>query len=424
MHFTLRRYCFLSILLHPIVFLLLQVRKYQKKEEEGRIKERFGICSVIPPEGKRIVWVHAASVGESMSVLPFIEALCKHYTDVFVVLTTGTVTSANIIAKRLPERAVHQYVPVDTVPAVSRFIANWQPCVGFLTESELWPCLLDRMSKQCPLILLNARMSEKTYELWRRRHILAKEILECFSAVFTQEARYVQWYKTLGAHDVRYIGNLKYDAPPLPDLPSETGALLEAIGDRPLWLAASLHPGDEHAVFETHRVLKEEFPDILTIMVPRHVENGALLEKIARDKGYHCEMRSKGQVLTDLTDIYIADTMGEMGVFYRIAPVAFIGGSFAKVGGHNPLEAARLGCAVFFGPHTENFSLITEEILREKAGIQVKNAEDCAACALHLLKDSREQERLASQAKKLADSKNNIIQYHLDLCSVYLTTEI
>lgn len=419
----LRLYRALTSLLRPFISLWLLQRARAGKEEKARLNERKGISHVTRPD-KEIIWVHAASVGEALSALPFIERLCARFDNIFVVFTGVTVTSASVVTPRLPARAVHQYVPADVTAYMRRFLDHWRPSLCFFTESEIWPAALSETAARCPVILLNARMSERSFARWRRMRFFARELFPLFTKIFTQEARYTDMFAELGAKDASFIGNLKYDAAPLPDAPADTGKLLAAVGDRPLWLAASTHPGEEAFALAGHKKLKEDFPDILTIIVPRHPKRGADIAAQAREARLQAVLRGEDRLPDDSTDIYIADTMGELGLFYRITPVAFIGGSMVPVGGHNPLEAARLDCAVFFGGHTENFTVICDEMLRENAALRVSDEASFIACLSRLLNDTHEQEKRAAAALALAQGKKDIINAHIRACAPYFPEKL
>ncbi|MCC7260691.1 MAG: 3-deoxy-D-manno-octulosonic acid transferase [Alphaproteobacteria bacterium] len=401
-------YRILTILLLPVIHLYLWRRRQRGKEDPLRYRERVGYASRPRSEG-RLVWVHAASVGESLSVLPLVEKLLAAYPDIHVLVTTGTVTSATLLEKRLSARAFHQYVPVDTWFAVRRFLAHWKPDVALWVESELWPNLITGThATGCAVALLNARMSERSFRAWRRVPIFARTLLQSFHFVFPQSEEAVARFTQLGARNVSYLGNLKSDAPLLPANDAEVVQLSAAIGERLVWLAASTHPGEEEQLAAVHRHLKEKFPTLLTILVPRHAARGDAVAHLLRAYALHVAQRSKREPILPTTDLYLADTMGELGLFYRLSPIAFMGGSLVNHGGQNPLEAARLGCAILYGPAMFNFAEVCTALERQQASLRVSDAEALAEAVERLLADPAMQKTLAQAAQTMAESARGV----------------
>jgi 3-deoxy-D-manno-octulosonic-acid transferase len=341
----LRLYATATRLAQPVLRRMLQSRAAKGKEIAARLKEREGFASQPRPEGK-LVWVHAASVGETMSVLPVLHALSGQTN---ILLTTGTVTSAKLAEVRLPQGAIHQFVPLDVPAWVARFLAHWRPDVAVFLESELWPNLLlgcDRA--QIPRLLINARMSDQSARNWRRVPGTARAILGGFKAVLAQSASDAEKFRSLGVA-VQEWGNLKFFAAPLP-VDEAALTTLQAQIPGPAWLAASTHPGEEEICAEAHEKLLARFPSLITIIVPRHPERGAAVAALCGN----APRRSLGQPPV-AGKIYVADTLGELGLFFRATPFAFIGNSLAGFGGHNIIEPALLARPVITGPHLENF---------------------------------------------------------------------
>ncbi len=330
----------------PYLRRMLARRAARGKEILARLPERYGISELPRPAGK-LVWIHAASVGETMSVLPVIQALAERAE---VLLTTGTVTSAKLAAARLPAHARHQFVPLDVPGWVEKFLKHWQPDVAVFVESELWPGLLAACDRRrIPRLLINARISARSARNWRRVPALARRMLGPFRHVHAQSRGDAENLRTLGRGDVLEWGNLKFFTPTLPVDESALAAFVTQLPG-PLWLAASTHPGEEQVIVQAHRALLPEFPALVTIIVPRHPERGAEIAALA---GY-APRRALGE--TPLAgNTYVADTLGELGLFFRAAPFAFIGNSLVGFGGHNLLEPAMLGRPVITGPHNENF---------------------------------------------------------------------
>ncbi|HSK41677.1 MAG TPA: 3-deoxy-D-manno-octulosonic acid transferase, partial [Arenibaculum sp.] len=349
----------------PAIRLLVARRRAAGKEDAARQSERFGVPSRPRPAG-RLIWCHAASVGESLSVLTLVRHLLASYADVSILVTTGTVTSASLMVQRLPERAFHQYVPIDRMPWVRRFLDHWRPDFVLWTESEIWPNLLSEVRRRgMPAALVNARISGRSYRNWRYFPGFAGSLLGAFGLCLAQTETEAERLRRLGASDVRCLGNMKYSADPLPDGGSGTQPLRAAIAGRPAWLLASSHPGEEAIAAEVHRRLADSVPGLLTVIAPRHPDRGKDIAAELTRLGFAVARRAPGDVPGTGDQIYLADTLGELGMLYRLVPVVCIGGSLVPFGGHNPIEPAQLGCVLVYGPHMTNFAEITAELEAE-----------------------------------------------------------
>lgn len=367
----------------PLAPLLLRQRAARGKEDRTRQNERLGIAGIARPDG-RLIWVHGASVGESLSALPLIEKLLADGTKVLV--TSGTVTSATIMKQRLPKGALHQFVPLDTPHAVSGFLDHWRPDAGLFVESDLWPNLiLGAKARGVRLALVNARISARSADRWRFARKSVAALLGAFDVVLAQDEDFAARFRTLGAPEVQVAGSLKADAPPLSANDAALAALRQAIGGRPVLLAAQTHPGEDETILPAHDLLRRQFPDLLTILVPRHIERAPDIAMLCGARP--SRRRSSGEAITADTAIYIADTLGEMGLFYRLAPFCFIGGTLVPLGGHNPLEPAALHCAVLAGPHTANAASAYDAILSAQGFGRVHNSADIARETTRLLQD-------------------------------------
>ena len=392
-------YRLLTGLAAPLATLILAWRTRRGKEEPERRPERFGIASAPRPAGF-LAWFHAASVGEVNAVLPVIDAIAASHPDVRVLLTTGTVTSARLARARLPQAAIHQYVPLDNHGYVQRFLDHWRPDLGVFVESEIWPNLiLEAKTRKVPLVLVNGRMSKRSFRRFRKRPRFARPLFSAFSLVLAQNDTLAERFAQLGAGESIAIGNLKADAPPPPaDMPGQK-RLKAALGGRTLLLAASTHPGEDEIVAAAHTAMKVQRPNLLTIIVPRHPDRGPVIAEMLRMQDLGVTLRSEGAMPDAATDIYIADTIGELGFFYTLAPVAFIGGSLVPHGGQNPLEPIKLHAAVITGRHWSNFRDTYAELLRVEGAKEVTDADSLAAAALTLLADAAAREAMASRAE-------------------------
>ncbi|HEX4176942.1 MAG TPA: 3-deoxy-D-manno-octulosonic acid transferase [Rhizomicrobium sp.] len=364
----------------PFAKLVLRRRAGHGKEDWTRMNERLGVAGLARPEG-RLIWLHGASVGESLSALPLIERLRQ---DANVLVTSGTVTSAALLGQRLPAGVLHQFVPLDTPGAVARFLDHWRPDAGLFIESDLWPNLiLGAHARGVKLALVNARISARSAErwMWARRSVGA--LLAAFDMVLAQDEDVADRFRSLGAHNVQVAGSLKADAPPLSVDEEALAALRQAIGARPVLLAAQTHPGEDETLLPAHDLLRGRFPDLLTILVPRHTQRGPDLEMLCGTRAVR--RRSTGGQISGQTAIYIADTMGEMGLFYRLSHFCFLGGTLVPLGGHNVLEPARLHCAVLAGPNIASAPMAYEAIFAAQGFGKVTSSTDIAREAAQLL---------------------------------------
>lgn len=368
----------------PFAQMLLRRRAARGKEDRARINERIGLAALPRPAG-RLIWVHGASVGESLSALPLIEKLLQD-SQTYVLVTSGTVTSATLVQQRLPERAFHQFVPLDFPSAVKRFLDYWKPDAGLFVESDLWPNLIfEAASRGVRLALVNALISERSAKRWLLAKTSVHSLLGAFDLVLAQDDDIAKRFRTLGARDIEVVGSLKADAPPLDADPLALEELQRAIGHRPVLLAAQTHPGEDETVLPAHDLLRTRFLDLLTILVPRHPSRGGDLAMLCGARA--CERRSTGGQITHQTAIYIADTLGELGLFYRLAHFCFLGGTLVPLGGHNPLEPAALKCAVLAGPHTANAKRAFDAILHAQGFGRVSSSAEIAREASRLLGD-------------------------------------
>lgn len=395
--------------------MLLQHRSRKGKEDPARLDERMGIASRCRPEGK-LAWFHAASVGEAQSTLILIDAIQKKVPDLHILVTTGTVTSATLMEKRLPSKATHQYIPLDHPVWVRKFISHWQPDVVFWLESELWPNIL-RTIKQAkiPATLINAHLSKTSFKRWKKSGCVIRDLLDTFSLILTQTQEDADHFIELGAikDRVKVSDNIKYSADPLPYDENTYKDLTKAITGRPVWLYASTHEGEELIACRLHNHIKKNYPDLLTIIVPRHPERRNSILDICKKQETTARLRGNRHDLPqEGDDIYIADTLGELGLFYRLAPMACIGRSFSNDGGggHNPIEAAQLDCAILHGPNVQNLAQIFEEMDSYGAAICVKTDKKLEDCILNLLENEDTLNAMQNKATQFALNKSKVLE--------------
>ncbi|MEQ8707499.1 MAG: 3-deoxy-D-manno-octulosonic acid transferase [Rhodospirillales bacterium] len=393
----------------PLINGLLAKRLRGGKEDRLRINERRGRTTRPRPDG-RLIWAHAASVGESLSLLPLIERMTERWPDLRFLVTTGTVTSAALMTERLPASAFHQFIPLDRPAWVARFLDHWKPDLAIWAESELWPNMLMEMRKRSiPSILVNGRLSERSAKRWRLAPSLSKALLGGFDICLAQSLEERQRFAALGARNAKALGNLKFAAPPLPVREFDLALLRKSIGERPVWIAASTHPTEEATIAAAHQSLKDKHPGLLTIIVPRHNTRGPEITDELVKLGLSVCRRSVNETLHPATDIYLADTMGELGLFYRIAPIVFVGGSLIRHGGQNPLEPARFGCAILHGPNMFNFSEIMGDFTSYDASIEVSDAESLTLAVDQLLSQPDSRTRIGESARQRSLAQADVL---------------
>ena len=365
----------------------LEARLKAGKEDPNRINERRGQTPNIRPEGE-VIWFHAASVGESIALLGLIENIVEERPLTNILITTGTTASANLINTRLPKKTIHQYVPLDIGEFVRGFLDHWKPNLAVFTESELWPCLITTThAREIPLILINARISGKSFSKWKWVKGLFSSILSKFDIILCQDENTATFIRKLSKSkiDPKVVGSLKESAPPLPFSEEDRAVISNQIGSRPVWLAASTHEREELMMAEAHEHARRFSRRLLLIIVPRHPNRGKKICSDLRNLGWQVSLRSGGEEINNYTEIYIADTFGEMGLWYRISSISFLGGSMTEVGGHNPFEPATLGSAILHGPHVWSAAEAYEELGKVKASLQIKNPEELSQAIVDLL---------------------------------------
>jgi 3-deoxy-D-manno-octulosonic-acid transferase len=415
---ALRAYRLFSAAAEPLTPLLLTQRLRRGKEHRSRLNERRGEARLVRPD-RPLIWVHGASVGELVAVLPLIERINARGLGVLV--TSGTVTSGGLAEQRLPRGVIHQFVPLDVPRFVRRFLDHWRPDLALFVESDLWPNMVIETSAQnIPMILINGRLSEKSFRRWRKLPAMIVDLLGrldlCLARTPADAARFAH----LGAPRIVTTGNLKFDVPDLPADHAKLADLQDAIGDRPVIAAASTHAGEESAIIEAHRGLRGTFPGLLTLIAPRHPERGPGVRELAAAAGLKSALRSRGEKPDAATGIYIADTMGELGLLYRLAPIVFIGGSLVRHGGQNPIEAAKLDAAILHGPHVWNFAEVYAALDAARGAERVEDAAGLAAALAAWLNDPNARARTAQAARITVDSLAGALERTLASLEPYL----
>ncbi len=405
----------LITILYPLV-----IKRYIKKRQENgkedikRFNERIGRPNMKRPDGK-LVWLHGASVGESVSMLPLIQKILDTYPEAHVMVTTGTVTSADVMQKRLPERAFHQFIPIDNPIFTARFLKHWHPDVALWFESELWPAILSGIKrKNIPLILINGRISNKSFKRWQQFDFISKELLGCFTLCLGQSEEDAYRLRVLGAKNALCLGNLKYAGLPLPIDEEKRAEFLKQSADRRMWLASATHNDEEIRIAKIHKRLIEKFPGLLTVIAPRHPQRGEEIKNRINELGLQTALRSKNEKITAKTDIYIADTIGEMGLWYDVINIVFIGGSLIPHGGQNFMEPSRVRDAVIVGPHMHNFTDAMNRAKKADAIIQVADTEELHDVVVQLFENKELLDAKRSLAYNWASSESKVLDGIMD----------
>ena len=405
----------LITILYPLVIKrYINKRKENGKEDVKRFNERVGRPTMKRPEGK-LIWLHGASVGESVSMLPLIQRILDSYPDAHVMVTTGTVTSADVMQKRLPERAFHQFIPIDNPIFTTRFVKHWHPDVALWFESELWPAMLSSIKrKNIPLILINGRISNKSFKRWQQFDFICKELLSCFTLCLGQSEEDAYRLRVLGAPNSICLGNLKYAGLPLPIDEVKREEFVSQTQNRRIWLASATHDDEEVRIAKIHKRLKEKFPNLLTVIAPRHPQRGEDIQKKINNLELKTALRSRNEKITPQTDVYIADTIGEMGIWYDVINIVFIGGSLIPHGGQNFMEPSRVRDAVIVGPHMHNFTDAMNRAKKADAIIQITDTEELQDMITQLFENKELLDAKRSLAYNWATSEAKVLEGIMD----------
>ncbi|MBN9412531.1 MAG: 3-deoxy-D-manno-octulosonic acid transferase [Candidatus Paracaedimonas acanthamoebae] len=408
-----------SYLIEPFLKHHVHLRLKKGKEDATRYRERYGVPTLKRPPGS-LIWFHAASVGESLSILTLVDHLNRRYPTLNFLITTSTMSSAKLIEQRLPKKSFHQFVPFDAKRWVRRFLAYWQPSLAIWIESELWPNLtLETFSQKIPLILLNARLSDRSYQRWRWLKGFIKSLLNCFAFCISPSSEQASRLKSLGASNVITIGNLKFSSNPLSYQENDLKELQTKIKQRPTWLAASTHPSEEILISEAHALIRQNYPDLLTMIIPRHPERGSeIIEQL--HKNFKIARRAMGELPSNDTEIYLCDTLGETGLFYRLNDIVFVGGSLVPIGGHNLIEPALLHSVILHGPYTHKSRELVALFQTHQASIEIKDSTQLAEKVIELLNNSHLCQKLSQAAFDLASAQNKTLEQVIKVLSPYL----
>ncbi|MFV0256194.1 3-deoxy-D-manno-octulosonic acid transferase [Candidatus Liberibacter solanacearum] len=384
-----------GILLMPFLSFYLHFQKLFDKEKASIGIEKLGYPSSFRPMGP-LIWFHAVSVGETIALIGLIRAIRNR--NINILLTTRTLTSARVARKYLGQEVIHQYAPFDIQPVLLRFLKYWHPDYSILSESEIWPLTVFELSKKrIPQIIVNARMSGRSFRNWRILPYFSKKIFSQFSLVVVQSESDFIHYKELGTKKLVVSGNLKVDIVPLPCDDKLLSVYQKEIAGRCTWAAISTFEGEEDAAVYVHNLIRSR-QDILTILVPRHPERCNAIERRLVSKGLKVARHTRRDALSADVDIFLGDTIGEMGLYLRMTEIAFVGRSLFSNGGQNPLEPAMLGCAILSGPNVENFRNIYQKMVSSGAVRIIEDVEKLASMVHSLLSDPTMRDEMINTA--------------------------
>lgn len=421
--FILRVYNFVFWCLSPYWGFFLRQRIKRGKENPTRYRERMGV-SALPKPTTDIIWVNAVSVGEALAVVPLIERLPEIYPagakPIKVMLTTSTTSAAEIIKDKLPPHAFHQYTVIDHPLYVKRFLEHWRPVAAFWVESELWPNMITQTAKRkIPMVLINARLSPKTVRNWSRLKFFAHFLLSRFDICLAQNETNKEALLALGAKQVAVSGNLKYDAAPLVYDEGQKNQWQEKLQGNQVFLAASTHAGEDEIIIAAHRAMVQEGRKIKTIIAPRHPHRAQKIMELT--EGLKTTFYSHNPLSAQEVDIYIIDKIGVLGLFYALADVVFMGGSLVNQGGQNPLEPARLHCALLSGEHVFNFQEVYN-LFQQQGGVKIIHKENLTKTLAHLFSNPQEIKTMADSVKQSTDSLKGALDMTLTALQPQLIT--
>lgn len=397
-----------SLIIQISAPFLILMRLKKGLESPVRYKERYGVTEIRRPQGD-LIWFHGASVGESLSILPLIQKITEHSPATNFLLTTTTTAAQKVLNSRINKNTIHQFVPFDAIQWVNKFLDHWQPKAAFFIESEIWPNILWQTNlRNIPITLLNARLSETSLINWLRVKKISKKMWGCFSGIYTQSDLFTDRFHKLGAINVRTVGNIKLLSEKLPFDEIEFAYWEAQIKGRLCWVAASTHEGEEEIIFKVHQALKKDLPNLLTIVVPRHVDRCEKIISKAKDVKIS---RFTEKNLRD-EDILLVDAMSKLGIFYRLTTIAFIGGSLVPVGGHNPLEPVMLGAFPLWGPYF--FNVNDMMYLFDSIQCQQKSIDQLIDTLRDFLKNPEKIKNLNDELQQRVASGQQLIDQKID----------
>jgi len=407
----------------PFLPCYLLWRALRGKEEWLRRRERLGHNRHANRPSGPLIWMHAASVGETMALSPIIERILAQ--NINIVLTTATRASALLVKERCLSltgggQLIHHYAPLDVSAALRRFLNFWRPDLVVVCESEIWPRRIEMLAaRRIPQLILNAHLSTSSFNKWKKHAAMARAVFSKLDCVLCQDAQDYENYQALGVTRAEICGNLKADVI-LPGNPQEIDLYSRALGGRTCWAAISTHEGEEMMAAEVHRLLRKRYPDLLTIIVPRHIERTPAIINTLRHHNLKIARKSLKETPQPETDILLGDTVGEMGLYLKLTEIAFVGKSMAQGGGHNPLEPALTGVAILSGPNIANFRLAYQQLLNNQAVQLVNDATMLAGYVHHLLEHPEARHKMIARARQTAHTMSGAAARCLEMMEPFL----
>ena len=395
-------YRFLTFFFYPILIVLIYFRKLLNKEDHYRYKEKIFPSNFFPEKDnkKKLIWFHAASIGETQSIFPLIQKLNTEIEDVEFLVTTTTLSAGNIIAKKLYnyKNIKHRYFPIDVNFLIKIFLNKWQPNLIIFVDSEIWPNLIFEIKKRkIPVALINGRITKKTFNKWMLVSTFAKEVFNSFDLCLASSKDSEDNLRKLNVKNLKFIGNIKFSGKIIKDNLIDKN--LEILKQKKHWCAASTHRGEEIVVLKTHLNLKKIYNDLITIIIPRHISRSNEINKLCNNYKLSSQILNDRELIDEKNEIIIINSFGSLHKFYNYSKSVFMGKSMIKklqkVGGQNPIEAAKLGCKIYHGPHVYNFKEIYDLLNSYKISEEINNVAELS-------------EKLANDLKELKNNKNKI----------------
>jgi 3-deoxy-D-manno-octulosonic-acid transferase len=414
-------YTILFYLALPFIFLRLLWRARLITDNRKRWLERLGFC---PFQLKECIWVHAVSVGETIAAVPLIKKLKEEYLNIPVVITTMTVTGAARVQALFGDEILHALIPYDLPGAVARFLKRIRPKIVIIMETELWPNLFAACKRQTiPIVIINARLSEKSMRGYQRVPTLTRNMLSAVKGIAAQGDADAKRFISLGmfADNVMVTGNIKFDLEMSANISTQSTILREQLGDkRFIWIAASTHPTEEEIILKAHRLIQINYPNALLILVPRHPDRFNAVANLCKQQQFNVARRSQKDICSLQTEVYLSDTMGELLLMYSVADVAFVGGSFVDIGGHNMLEPAALHKPIITGTFLYNFADIKDMLLIANGMRIVNNAEELAQLLQRFFSDSALCQQMGENAYHVIETNRGALAKQLELIKITL----
>ncbi len=403
----------LIFLFSPIIIL---IRLLKKKEDLIRFKEKFGFYTKKKIVGK-LIWFHGASVGEILSIIPLVEKLEKNSDIKQILVTSNTLSSSRILSNLKLKKTIHQFFPIDTKHHSNKFLNYWKPSVAIFIDSEIWPNMIDNIKKKSvTLILINARITEKSFKRWKIFDSTAKDIFQKFDVCLSSNLKSQKFLKYLGAKRIKYIGNLKFTQTEN-NRANLNKKIMNFFSTKKIWCASSTHNKEEKICAAVHKKLKIKYKNLLTIIIPRHIHRTEEIIDDIKKLGLKVHMHNSKKKIDSKTDIYLVNSFGQTKSFFKICKTVFLGGSIIKHGGQNPLEAARYGCAILHGPHVWNFDEIYTLLKKYNMSNQILNSNQLALKVNKAFNSKNNSKNLELKIKRLG---NKILSSTLNEINFYI----